>query len=546
MATPDAGAGAGVGPPWPAPLKLALLLAGAYAAVALGTLSWPRQPGLAATLWYANAIAVAVLLQRPPRDWPLLSVAVAIAVFGANRLAGDEASRALLFVGPNLIEVLLGAAALRAAGLAGADLQQPQRMLQLLLLGALLPALVSASIAAPLLAPAGDGSIASVWLPWFEGSAVGAVGLLPLVCQALRERPASLRRHAADWRLWLLAPLAVAVTLLAMARLPYPFVVLSLPLLLAAMLLPPVSVALVVFLVSLAGALAMASGVFSALPAMDPFEQGFVYIAFAAALVPAPLLAAAMADLRASHDRLLARERELARANQGLEQFVRLASHDLREPLNTITQFGRLVQEDHAEALPEPARRYLGLMSGGAQRMRELLDDVLHFARVQRGVIEDPRPVALDEVLHEVLAALAARVERSGARLEVQPLPSVRGQASMLQLLFQNLLSNAIKFVPPGQAPRVYISAEVGSGMARVTVADRGIGIAEADRPKLFQPFQRLHLRREYEGTGLGLALARQIAQAHGGDIEVQSAPGQGSRFTVSLPLVETASSLLN
>lgn len=98
------------------------------------------------------------------------------------------------------VEVLLGADALRAAGLAGGDLQQPQRVLLLLLLGALLPALVSASVATVLLAVPAGGTLGSVWLPWFEGSAVGAVGMLPLACQVLRESPASLRRHAADWR----------------------------------------------------------------------------------------------------------------------------------------------------------------------------------------------------------------------------------------------------------------------------------------------------------------------------------------------------------
>lgn len=530
--------------PWTpalAGLRTASLLALAYAAVALGTLLWSRQPGHVATLWYANAIAVATLLQRPPRAWPLLAAAVALAVYATNRAAGDEAAMALLFVAPNLVEVLLGAAALRAAGLATADLDQPPRVLQLLLLGALLPALASATVAAWLIAGRMGPSFEQVWLPWFEGTAVGSVGLLPLACLVLRESPATLRRHAADWRLWLLAPVAVAVTVLSMAHLPYPFVVLSLPLLLAAMLLPPVAVALVVFLVSLAGAVAMATGVFAAPPGMDAVEQGYVYVAFAASLVPAPLLAAAMAELRAGRDRLLARERELARANRGLEQFVRMASHDLREPLNAITQFGRLVEQDHAAALPDPARRYLQLMRAGAEHMRQLLDDVLHFARIQRGVVEDPQPVALDEVLRQAQAALAARIDRSGARLEVQPLPRVRGQASMLQLLFQNLLSNAIKFVPPGQVPQVRVSAEVADGMARVTVADEGIGIAAADLGKLFQPFQRLHLRREYEGTGLGLALARQIAQAHGGNIEVRSAPGQGARFTVSLPLAARA-----
>ncbi|MBL8333437.1 MAG: histidine kinase, partial [Rubrivivax sp.] len=237
-----------------------------------------------------------------------------------------------------------------------------------------------------------------------------------------------------------------------------------------------------------------------------------------------------------SRDRLLARERELDHANRGLEQFVRMVSHDLREPLNTITQFGRLVDEDHGAAMPAQARHFVRLMNGGAARMRRLLDDVLHYARAQRGLTVDRHPVELDAVLHDALQGLQARIGASGARVQVAPLPVVPGQASLLQLLFQNLLSNALKFVAPGQVPEVEVSASVADGWVEVSVQDQGIGIAEADQARVFEPFQRVHLRRDYDGTGLGLALARQIAQAHGGDIRLRSAPGKGSCFTVRLP----------
>jgi signal transduction histidine kinase len=534
-----------LGPPAPAVTapapsaapRLALLLLLAYLATALATLWWARQPGHVATLWYANAVAAALLLRQPPRQWPLLVAAVALAVLLANLLAGDTLQLALSFVPANVLEVVLAAWGMHSAGLAGSRLRSPTALLQLLLFGALLPVLAGAAAGAGMLALQGVAPFGHVWLQWFEGSAIGAMGMLPLAWLVLREQPAELRRQLVDWRLLMLLPMAMAVALLALAHLPFPFVVMALPLLLAAMLLEPVAVALVAFLVSLTGAGAMAAGVFVPPPVTDEVEQAFVYVAFAASLMPAQLLAAAMADLRDSHDRLQARERELARANQGLEQFVRMASHDLREPLNTITQFGRLLEADHARTLPADAQRYLQLMSGGAERMRTLLDDVLHFARVQRGALDDPHPVALDAVLADVLEALDARVRRSGAQVTLRALPVVQGHPSMLHLLFQNLLSNAIKFVPPGQVPQVQVDARTADGWALVTVADQGIGIAAADLPKLFQPFQRLHLRRQYEGTGLGLAMARQIAQAHGGDVQVQSEPGHGSRFTVRLPL---------
>jgi signal transduction histidine kinase len=523
-----------LGPPAPAVAapapsaapRLALLLLLVYLATALATLWWARQPGHVATLWYANAVAAALLLRQPPRQWPLLVAAVALAVVLANLLAGDPLPLALSFVPANVLEVVLAAWGMHGAGLAGSRLRSPTALLRLLLFGAVLPVLAGATAGAGMLALQGVAPFGHVWLQWFEGSAIGAMGMLPLAWLVLREQPAELRRQLVDWRLLMLLPMAVAVALLALAHLPFPFVVMALPLLLAAMLLEPVAVALVAFLVSLTGAGAMATGVFVPPPVTDEVEQAFVYVAFAASLMPAQLLAAAMADLRDSHDRLQARERELARANQGLEQFVRMASHDLREPLNTITQFGRLLEADHG---PHAAGRRAALPAADERRRRThatLLDDVLHFARVQRGALDDPHPVALDAVLADVLEALDARVRRSGAQVTLVALPVVQGHPSMLHLLFQNLLSNAIKFVPPGQVPQVQVDARTADGWALVTVADQGIGIAAADLPKLFQPFQRLHLRRQYEGTGLGLAMARQIAQAHGGDVQVQSEPG--------------------
>lgn len=527
-------AGAALGLP---ALRLALGLTLAYAGTAWATIEISRLPGHVATLWYANAMAAAMLLVRPWRQWPLLGVAVAVAITAANLLGGDSLGRALLFVPPNLAEVLLAAAAMRRAGLATSDLRRPRDMLLLLLLGAGLPPLVGATLGAATIALLGAAPFDQVWLPWFEGSAIGSVGMLPLASLVLRDSPTMLRQQMADPRLWAATSLATGITLLVMAWLPFPFVVMALPLLGAAMVLEPVAVALVAFATSLAGAVAISVGLFVSPPVIDDVQQIFVYLAFASSLVPAQLLAAAMADMRDSHARLATRERELGRANQGLEQFVHMASHDLREPVNTIAQFGRLLETDDAQALPPPARRYLQLVNLGAERLRALLDDVLHFARVQRGGVEDLRPVPLDEVLRHVQAALHARIARRSAQLQVGPLPVVRGQAQMLELLFQNLLSNAVKFVPPDRVPQVQVTARRRGDEVGVTVQDNGIGMAEADLPKLFKPFQRLHLRREYEGTGLGLALALQVAQAHGGRIEVASTPGAGSRFTVWLPL---------
>jgi signal transduction histidine kinase len=174
-----------------------------------------------------------------------------------------------------------------------------------------------------------------------------------------------------------------------------------------------------------------------------------------------------------------------------------------------------------------------------------MLDELLRFVRVQQGGLEALHPVPLQAVVQEALDALAGRIRESGARVRVAPdLPEVQGNEALLGLLFQNLLSNALKFVPRGEAPQVEVqvlpSAPDGEWV-RVSVTDHGIGVAEADQPRLFQPFLRLNLRKHYDGTGLGLALCRQIADAHGGSISLHSKPGQGCRFTVTLRRVQPA-----
>ncbi|MBT9464753.1 hybrid sensor histidine kinase/response regulator [Hydrogenophaga sp.] len=248
-------------------------------------------------------------------------------------------------------------------------------------------------------------------------------------------------------------------------------------------------------------------------------------------------LAEALLELRESHAQLQKTAEELQLANEGLLQFVRISSHDLREPLNTVVQFVGLVEEDHAADLPPDTRHYLKLVRHAGERMRTMLDDVVRYARLQHGETEPRTPVALAPLMAEVCDALAAQLGATGAQLHMGDLPVVAGHASLLSQLFQNLVTNALKFMPPGRAPRIEITAETHAGMTLITVKDNGIGISPEGMDKLFQPFSRLNLRREFEGSGLGLAISRQIAEAHGGTITVRSKPGEGSAFEVRLPL---------
>ncbi|HET9976488.1 MAG TPA: ATP-binding protein [Burkholderiaceae bacterium] len=508
-----------------------------YAAAALLSIAVSRQPGTIASIWFANAVAMALLAQRERARWPLLLAVTALANAAANVGGGAGLGMALSFLPANLVEIVLGAVLLHAAGPTADALRTPGGLLRLLLLGGVLPQLAGASVGALTISWHGFAPFDGVWLPWFEGSVIGSMSVLPLayLCWGLGVQ--SLRPSLLDRRLLVLVPLVLGVTLLMLAHVPFPFVYLSLVLVLAAMVVEIPAVALLTLLVSLTTAVALALGVFVPPPTRAAWEQVYVYLAYAAALMPAQLLAAAMAEARDGYARLATRSQELQHANEGLEQFVRMASHDLREPLNTVVQFGGLLEQDEAPRLSDPGRMYLGLMMKATVRMRALLDDVLHFARLRHGESAPPQVVALNAVLEEVSAALAASVRAREAVLEVAALPSVRGHANLLSLLFQNLLSNALKFVPPERQPRVRVWARVEGGMACITVADNGIGLTDDERARLFQPFQRLHPRRRYEGSGLGLSLAQQVAQQHGGSIRVSSVPGEGSSFEVRLPL---------
>ena len=518
----------------------ALWLALAYAALAGLSILLSRQPGSIAMVWFANALAVVALARAPQPQWLVLVLAVVVANLAINRWWGDGWPTALALLAANMLEIAIAAWALRRVGLMDSGLRTPSAVLRLLLQCAVLPAALGSLLAGALLAPLwrGPGWAAMVDIAqnWFLGAGIGAVSALPLALLLCNQPRVRLRQALLSLRVLLLLVLAVAVTLLCVARLPFPFVMLAVPLLAAALLVEVEAVALLTLVVAVTVSLALATGIFEPLR-LAMVQPGSVYLALVAALVPPLLLAATVADMRDSQQRLRDGQAALRLANDGLQQFVHMASHDLREPINTIEQFSGLIAQDHGLALPAPAQGYLALVQQEAGRLRALLDDVLVYSQVQQGELPAAQPVALDAVLAQVQQALAERMRASGAQVQVAPLPVVTGHAALLVLLLHSLLDNALKFVPPGQAPVVQVSASVGDGQVWLSVSDRGIGIAADQQARLFLPFQRLHRRRDYGGTGLGLALCRQIARVHGGEISLRSAPGQGSTFTVRLPI---------
>ena len=228
--------------------------------------------------------------------------------------------------------------------------------------------------------------------------------------------------------------------------------------------------------------------------------------------------------------------RELTRSNAELEQFAYVASHDLQEPLRTVGSYAELLARRYAGQLDERALRYLDFMQSGVGRMRQLITDLLGYARLGREA-PHPRRVSLDELLDRVLASLAAVIEETHTELRrPAPLPELLADPGSLEQVLSNLIVNAIKFRRPDAAPVVRVSARRDGECWRVEVADNGIGVAPEYRERVFGVFQRLHRRDEYEGTGIGLAVVRRIVEAHGGVVGVDDAPEGGSRFFFTLP----------
>ena len=235
---------------------------------------------------------------------------------------------------------------------------------------------------------------------------------------------------------------------------------------------------------------------------------------------------------------LVENRRELERSNAELQQFAYVASHDLQEPLRTITSYLTLLQRRYQGKLGADADEFIGFATDGAQRMSALIKAVLAYSRVgTHGAAFGPTDCG--GLVAAAVANLDARIAESDARVVYDALPAVHGDAAQLGQLFQNLIGNALKFTRPDVAPLVRVEAERQGDRWLVRVVDNGIGIAPAHTARIFQMFGRLHTRTEYEGTGIGLAVCQRIVERHGGRIWVESQPGQGAAFLFTLPALD-------
>ncbi|RQH00912.1 PAS domain-containing sensor histidine kinase [Natrarchaeobius oligotrophus] len=227
-------------------------------------------------------------------------------------------------------------------------------------------------------------------------------------------------------------------------------------------------------------------------------------------------------------------ERRLEESNRRLEQFAYAASHDLQEPLRMVTSYLQLIERRYADEFDEDGEEFIEFAIDGADRMRDMIEGLLEYSRIEtRG---DPfEPIDLDAVIADVRQDLRMRIEESDAEITVESLPRVEGDPGQLRQVFQNLLSNAIEY-SGDEPPQVDISAVRNGSRVIVSVTDEGIGIKPDDRERVFEVFQRLHAQDEHSGTGIGLALCKRIVERHGGDIWVESEPGEGATFSVTLP----------
>ncbi|HEX5513157.1 MAG TPA: ATP-binding protein [Gammaproteobacteria bacterium] len=228
----------------------------------------------------------------------------------------------------------------------------------------------------------------------------------------------------------------------------------------------------------------------------------------------------------------------LERTNAELEQFAYAASHDLKEPMRTISSFATLLERHLEDALDERARGYIDFIRRGTQRMERLINGLLEYARTSH-IGQEQEEVHLEEVLLEVVQQLDSMIISSGSEISNDPLPLVRGDRLMLSSVLQNLLSNAMKF-RRGEAPaKIHLSAGRRGQQWLIKVADNGPGIESAIRQKVFEPFHRLSRDENRPGAGLGLALCKKIIERHGGRIWVETNPSGGSVFLFTLPASE-------
>ncbi|MBL4654554.1 MAG: PAS domain S-box protein [Bacteroidia bacterium] len=236
---------------------------------------------------------------------------------------------------------------------------------------------------------------------------------------------------------------------------------------------------------------------------------------------------------------------ELKRSNQELQDFASITSHDLKEPLRKITTFCDRLKES-ANQLDEQGTLYLDRMSESAKRLQRLIDDILQYSRIT----SEPKrfqEVDLNKVLKDILSDLELKIEQSNASIHVNELPTINAEPVQMHQLFLNIISNSLKFSQKDTSPTIVINCnKLDNASYEISIQDNGIGFEEKYLEKIFKPFQRLHTRTQYEGSGIGLAICQKIITRHNGAITATSKIREGSTFNITLPANQLISTAVN
>ena len=263
---------------------------------------------------------------------------------------------------------------------------------------------------------------------------------------------------------------------------------------------------------------------------VTPFPQEFYANVYGHDITEHKRAEGALAERTAQLERT---NRQLVALNAELDDFTNVASHDLQEPLRTLTAFSDMLRKDLDQSLPERVSQDVGFITDAAKRMQTLIQGLLALSRAGR-VAKKREKVPLGECVGRALDALAIRMKETAAQITQDELPEVWGDSMLLTQLYQNLIGNALKFVGD-QPPVIRLTAEERDGSLAFGVKDNGIGIDPKYSQQIFQPFRRLHSRAHYEGSGIGLAICRKIVERHGGKIWVESEPGKGAHFLFTI-----------
>ncbi len=251
-------------------------------------------------------------------------------------------------------------------------------------------------------------------------------------------------------------------------------------------------------------------------------------------------LEAEITERKKAEDELFRSSEELKRSNEDLQRFAYVASHDLQEPLRTISSFLQLIEKRNRDRLDAESKEFISFAVSGANRLQIMINNLLEYSRVEsRGTpfVE----VASGDILRKVIDDFEPEIERSNAVITFDDLPTVMADPNQIGRLFQNLVGNALKFRGE-EPPRIHVAARREKGSRVFSVSDNGIGIDPKYKDRIFIIFQRLHTMDTYAGTGIGLSICKKIVERHGGRIWVESEPGKGSTFRFTIPSMEANS----